>query len=78
MQAFGPDLAQAGCAQGRRDASGKQRLGSIDIADPDHDVTGQQHLLDRGATRLQRLPERERLETRPERLDTQMPKQLAL
>jgi len=53
MQAQSAGPADARRRHRRPDAGQEQGLGRIDVADADHHVAGQQHLLDRRAALLQ-------------------------
>lgn len=61
--------------QCRTDARQKQRLGGINVANPDNDVTGQKHLLDGRRALAQGRMESHSMESAIQRLHPQMPQQ---
>ena len=63
--------------QRRANTRHEQRFGRVDVAHTHHDVTGQQHLLDRRRTLAQRGMESGCVKTATQRLHPQVPQQLA-
>src|SRR3990167_2381549 len=76
VQARRPGFAQSIGPQRGADARHEQRLGSIDIPHPHHDIARQQHLFDAGAALAQGLVKGQRLKTRLQRLLPQSRQQL--